>query len=127
MRMRMGCNLKKIRKVYTMDRNIEINKSINLLLERYKLNGFYNLKEKKIVIFSSDYLYCLTKKFSDEKQLTPHLASLKELIKTLETSMKSSDFVFKQFEIDKKITKDFQNKIQLMQNEFESILLTDTW
>lgn len=127
MRMRMGCNLKKIRKVYTMDRNIEINKSINLLLERYKLNGFYNLKEKKIVIFSSDYLYCLTKKFSDEKQLTPYLASLKELIKTLETSMKSSDFVFKQFEIDKEITKDFQNKIQLMQNEFESILLTDTW
>lgn len=127
MRMRMGCNLKKIRMVYTMDRNIEINKSINLLLERYKLNGFYNLKEKKIVIFSSDYLYCLTKKFSDEKQLTPYLASLKELIKTLETSMKSSDFVFKQFEIDKKITKDFQNKIQLMQNEFESILLTDTW
>lgn len=110
-----------------MDRNIEINKSINLLLERYKLNGFYNLKEKKIVIFSSNYLCCLTKKFSDEKQLTPYLASLKELIKTLETAMKSSDFVFKQFEIDKKITKDFQNKIHLMKNEFESILLTDTW
>lgn len=110
-----------------MDRNIEINKSINLLLERYKLNGFYNLKEKKIVIFSSNYLFCLTKKFSDEKQLTPYLASLKELIKTLETPIKSSSFVFKQFEIDKKITKDFQNKIHLMKNEFESILLTDAW